>query len=148
MRSLLAFIALVAGIGSAAAGGFGAADHLSDCAGGADKTCLFERRVLAEQWPKALAGHYPSQRNVAFCLANGCYGAVGVDPVMACAWRTVILASGAPEIEQSDRDNYVADCRKALSAGDLAMAKAMAWRLYIAVYGREPDAALPVPPAR
>lgn len=125
--------------GSAIAADFGFEGRLTDCRDDTDKTCMFERNTLLEQWPKALAGHYPSQRNIAFCLADGCYGAVSVDPVMSCAWRIVILASGAKDIEKSDHDNYMLGCRMALSTAEQAEAKKTAWDLFYAIYGRVPQ---------
>lgn len=146
MYALLLALLLSLYIGPARAGeDYDFLDHLTDCAADSDSTCVFERGVLREQWPQALAGHYPSQRNVAFCLSNGCYGAVRVDRVLACAWRIVILGSGVPQIEDSDRANYSAACRFAISPDDLEIAKDIAWRLFIRIYGHAPDPTLKAP---
>jgi hypothetical protein len=139
MRLLLLVASLCLSAGTAVAADYSAAANFTDCQGGTDKGCLFQQNVLKEQWPQALAGHYPSQRNVAFCLADGCYGAVRPDPIMSCAWRIVIMASGARELEKSDRDNYLMACAASLSSADLAAAKKSAWDLFYAIYGRTPS---------
>jgi hypothetical protein len=79
----------------------------------ADETssCVSDRADFANnQWPKAYSGDYQAQRNVAFCLSDGCYGAVQVNKLAACAWRRVILASGHDGVEDGDVRNMKLDC--------------------------------------
>ena len=59
--------------------------------------------------------------------------------MLACAWRIVILASGAREIEQSDRDNYAFACKMNISTAEHAAAKRYAWDLFYDIYGRTPE---------
>ena len=101
------------------------ADLLADCTVSKDPACTGEQAVLAAQWPKALSGELLSLRNFAFCLADGCYGALKVDPVKACALRIVVAAIGDGPVQQTDRDNFNQDCGP-LGADDQQVAKVMA----------------------
>lgn len=51
-----------------------------------------------------------SLRNFAFCLSDGCYGALKVDHVRACALRIVVAAIGDGPVMQSDRDSFDQEC--------------------------------------
>jgi hypothetical protein len=64
--------------------------------------CEHTLKSFPEDYRKAIAGDYQGQRNVAFCLQNGCKGAVEKRAVLACAWRKVILASAHLEIGDTD----------------------------------------------
>jgi hypothetical protein len=68
-------------------------------------------------WPKAWSGDYQGQRNAAFCRANGCDGAVQVNQVEACAWRTVIVETQPELTEDTDANNFKIDCGKLDPAG-------------------------------
>jgi hypothetical protein len=128
---LLGFLSVV----PAAAGEFDA-PPLRDCGPTSDSGCTYERQVLSDQWPKALQGDYQAQRNIAFCQADGCYDAMQVDKVRACAWRMVILASGDPSVEQGDLDNYASACRMDLSTDEQQAARSTAEHLFILIYAR------------
>lgn len=110
--SLALFLAISAGASPAfAAGGVPAfADLLADCTKSDDPACAGQQTVLASQWPKALAGNTLALRNFAFCLADGCYGALKVDPVKACALRIVVAVAMGRDIGTEDRDNFDRAC--------------------------------------
>lgn len=101
------------------------ADLLADCAASKDTACAGEQTVLAGQWPKALSGDLLSLRNFAFCLADGCYGALKVDHVKACALRIVVAAIGNGSVPQADRDSFDQECGP-LGPDDQQTAKIMA----------------------
>jgi len=117
---------LLAGILPAAAESAG--DYMgASCADG-DATCERTQKDFEKWFPEAYKGDYQSQRNVAFCLATGCDGAILVKPIKACAWRAVIVSSGSPEVDQSDTTNLDQDCGK-LSPTEVEAAKAQADRI-------------------
>lgn len=74
---------------------------------------------------KALTGDYQSQRNLAYYLTTGEEG-VKADPVMACAWRIVILKSNHPQADASDTGNKQFDCDRKLTPAQLRQAKGQA----------------------
>lgn len=74
---------------------------------------------------KALAGDYQAQRNLAYYLTTGEEG-VKADPVMACAWRIVILKSGHPQADASDTGNKQFDCDRKLTPQQLRQAEGQA----------------------
>ena len=112
MRALLlAFLLVVSGLPALAADGVPAyADLLADCTKSDDPACAGQQTVLAPQWPKALAGDLLALRNFAFCLADGCYGALKVDPVKACALRIVVAVAMGRDIGTEDHDNFDRTC--------------------------------------
>jgi outer membrane murein-binding lipoprotein Lpp len=76
-------------------------------------------------WPKAWRGDYQGQRKVASCRANGCGGAVKVDPIEGCAWRLVINSMNADKADEGDVSNLQHDCSGLDPAeNDLAETKA------------------------
>jgi hypothetical protein len=74
---------------------------------------------------KALAGDYQAQRNLAYYLTTGEEG-VKADPVMACAWRIVILKSGHSQADASDTGNKQFDCDRKLTPAQLRQAEGRA----------------------
>lgn len=66
-------------------------------------------QISQQDWPLAWKGDLDAQRNVAFCLSDGCDGAVIIDDVAACSWQTV-LASADPllttSIDAANLDNF------------------------------------------
>lgn len=85
---------------------------------------------------RALAGDYQSQRNIAWCFIDGCYGVEPIDDVRACAWRLIIAAAKNPKSDASDVDNVRIDCDQALTPEDRASAAAKAQTLFRKIYGR------------
>ncbi len=67
--------------------------------------------ALAELEKKALAGDYQAQRNLAYSLAIGADGAP-YEPVKACAWRAVIIASASSKVSDGDHRNVQQNCGK------------------------------------
>ncbi|PNG49197.1 MULTISPECIES: hypothetical protein [unclassified Variovorax] len=63
-----------------------------------------------------MTGDYQAQRNVAYWLSGGNAGAPPLDPIRACAWRYVILASGNRQVDDSDVSNKQLYCDKRLDA--------------------------------
>lgn len=58
---------------------------------------------------KAKGGDYQAQRNTAYSLATGAQGAP-YNPVRACAWYALILFSGNPKVNDSDKGNVDLYC--------------------------------------
>lgn len=85
----------------------------------------------------AMTGDYQAQRNTAFCLSSGqCKGLIAPRPLDACAWRFVILGSGASQVDQSDVGNYRTDCVEKLNEDERAAAQRKANVLFQQVYKR------------
>lgn len=70
----------------------------------------------------AFSGDYQAQRNLAYTLSTG----IPHNQVLACAWRIVIVESGALEVDQSDVGNKAHDCDRKLDEVGLTAAKAQA----------------------
>ena len=83
---------------------------------------------------RAKAGDYQSQRNIAWCYIDGCYGVEPIDDVRACAWRLVIAAAKHPKSDASDADNVRIDCDQALTPDDRATAVEAARKLFLEIY--------------
>jgi hypothetical protein len=74
---------------------------------------------------QALSGDYQAQRNLAYYLSTGAEGH-SKNPVMACAWRIVILKSGGTKVDDSDRGNKSFDCDQKLTSQQLSDAETQA----------------------
>lgn len=85
---------------------------------GADTFCKSSAKQFREEFPRALRGNYDAQRNVAFCFLTGCDGAIVQDRPRGCAWRAIIIASGSPKIDTSDRANFDGSCRGKLTGSE------------------------------
>lgn len=83
---------------------------------------------------RAMGGDYQSQRNIAWCYIDGCYGVEPIDDVKACAWRLVIAAAKHPRSDASDVDNVRIDCDQALAPEDRAQALDKAQALFQKIY--------------
>ena len=83
---------------------------------------------------RAMSGDYQSQRNIAWCFVDGCYGVEPIDDVRACAWRLVIASAKAPQSDASDPDNVRIDCDQALTPEDRATAVEKAKVLFQKIY--------------
>mgnify|MGYP006951112573 CR=1 FL=1 len=77
----------------------------------------------------AMAGDYQDQRNLAFALTGGYGSEIPKNPILACAWRLVILASGDRRVDEGDVGNKQLYCDKRLDADSQAAAKAQAEKL-------------------
>lgn len=89
----------------------------------------------------AFNGDYQAQRNLAYTLATG----IPHNPILACAWRIVIVESGAMQVDQSDIGNKAADCDRKLDADGITAARAQAKSLQEQIDAR--SAILEAPPA-
>lgn len=76
------------------------------------------------------SGQYQGQRNVAFCLSDGCSGAIRVNKILGCAWRFVILESGHFSIDTTDTSNLQYYCgQEHIDKAGLMAAEAQAKRI-------------------
>lgn len=110
-RLLAAFAAL--GLSSAALSqGLGqlATPELQPCETARDRNwCRHGLKTVREQLPLAREGQYQAMRNIAFCLIDGCDGAVKPDRAGGCGWRRAILqVHGGPggRADRSDQANF------------------------------------------
>jgi hypothetical protein len=72
--------------------------------------CNSQRKEWIDDYRLAIKGDYQGQRNVAFCLGDGCDGAVTRNTVLSCAWRLVIVRSGHLDLGWSDFQNLKDKC--------------------------------------
>lgn len=76
-----------------------------------DTLCETTRALFeARDWPKAWQGDYEAQRNVAFCLGNGCDGAVLIDQTSSCAWRGALIEMNKLEATDMDAASLEQEC--------------------------------------
>lgn len=79
----------------------------------ADTLCETTKVAFVRRdWPGAWRGDYDAQQNVAYCLSNGCDGAVQLDTSAGCAWRDVIIKSNSDSATSLDADKQDAACSK------------------------------------
>lgn len=97
--------------------------------------CHHTQAMLAIELPFAYEGNYQAQRNVSYCLWDGCQGAIVPVKTLGCAWRIVILASGSPKADDTDMMNLRA-CAGALDPAQFSVTRAQAARLFETVYDR------------
>ncbi len=111
MRTHLA-LALLATLSTSVAAGASEAERYTSLCIPADgrEACLQGRARFIETYEKAIRQDYTAQRNVAYMLGNKLGDAVPTDRVHACAWRMVIVLSGSPKVDSSDRGNMDLDC--------------------------------------
>ncbi|CAA0087591.1 Uncharacterised protein [Starkeya nomas] len=107
------------------------------CAG-ADEATSCKKMIsrLEADNRKAWKGDYQGQRNVAFCLSDGCGNMVLPNRSLGCAWRIVIIASGSPKVDTTDIGNLKVYCGK-LDAAERSAAQAQAATLFRTIYKRE-----------
>jgi hypothetical protein len=77
---------------------------------------------------QAMVGDYQAQRNLAYSLVMGIEG-YSKDPIMACAWRIIIVRSGHSEADASDITNEDFDCNQKLTPEQIEQAEQQATRL-------------------
>ena len=89
--------------------------------------CDLARTEWVQDYRLAISGDYQGQRNVAFCLRDGCDGAVRPNPVLSCAWRQVILKAGHLDLASTDFSNVKLLCTpQKLGTDEAAAADAQA----------------------
>jgi hypothetical protein len=107
---------------------FGLRDDASD-------VCLTDKAPMTVDFDFAYKGLYQAQRNMAYCMLSTCHGVLFENKNLGCAWRIVILASGDPEVDDSDSSN-LEFCWDKLSASEKLASKAQAGRLFELIYKR------------
>lgn len=130
---LIAALAVAAGVWSGGAAAGEVESLMGTCAG--ETFCIASAAQFRREYPQAWRGNYQAQRNVAYCLITGCDGAVRQNELMGCAWRLVILASGAPQTDRSD-GVHMRICRDRLSPEEAVAVLARANAIFRRVYGR------------
>ncbi|WP_137136607.1 hypothetical protein [Rhizobium sp. FKY42] len=102
---------------------------------GDDPMCEPSRATMFVDAKYAYQGVYQAQRNLAFCLDDGCYGAAIPNRNLSCAWRIVIAASGNTKVDALDLTSLKA-CLSQLDAAGLAAARTQAAAIFKSVYKR------------
>lgn len=132
MRHAIAAIALL--VTASTANAQNVDDHLKICTG--DQFCESSQDQFKKWFPKAYEKDYQGQRNVSYCLATGCDGAVQQNRPLGCAWRVVIIASGSSRVDSTDTGFFDAYCRNRLSSSEMAQMRSQADALFRQIYKR------------
>lgn len=104
----------------------------SPCAFAEDQPrCETKIKGFTEDLPKANQGDYIAQREVAFCYATGCNGAISVDLIKACTWQTIIVST--EKSDNSDASNFRSQCGQ-LNEIDRNLARNNALGLFGKIY--------------
>ena len=85
--------------------------------------------------PRARTGDASAQRELAECYRRGCAD-ISANPVLACAWGIVLVASGHPQVTPADSDHRRRDC-ESLTPAQQSAAAAQARVLFQNIYRRE-----------
>ncbi len=75
-------------------------------------------------YASAMRGNYQAQRNLAYGYSAAPYPGQQINPILACAWRIVILESGDELIDGGDVSNYKVDCNLDDASQSAAQAQA------------------------
>lgn len=86
----------------------------------------------------AMKGDYQAQRNLAFGYASFPYEGQVKNPMLACAWYTVVLNSGSPMLGAGDVGNVNVYCGK-LDPASRTAAEEQGRVLFRQVYKRPPN---------
>jgi hypothetical protein len=130
LHALLSAAVLTFAVGTARAQN--AEDDLRIC-DGSTAFCDSSQQQFKTWFPRAYQKDYQGQRNVSFCLTDGCDGAVQVNKPLGCAWRFVILASGSPKVDSTDTGFFDSRYRK-FSEGETLPMKSQADALFRQIY--------------
>lgn len=65
-----------------------------------DAACIAASQEIEPQLRPARRGDYQAMRNIAFCMWDGCDGAVEIDRKGSCAWRRRIA-----RLKRADRND-------------------------------------------
>ena len=87
-----------------------------------------QENFVHDDWRRAHHGDIERAANVAFCLADEDNCGVEANPVQSCAWDMAIIASGSPDVGETQADHMQVHCRD-LDEASLAAAKVRALRL-------------------
>lgn len=85
----------------------------------------------------AMKGDYQAQRNLAYGYASFPYEGQIKNPMLACAWYTVVLNSGSPMLGPGDVGNVNVYCGK-LDALSRSAAEEQSRVLFSQIYKRKP----------
>lgn len=96
-----------------------------------DSVCKADTSNVAADYQKAMQGDYQAQRNTAWSF-NGSSPYVEADPVQACAWRKVIMASRPADARFADAEQLRIEC-SGLKPNDLASADQLSARILSAI---------------
>lgn len=98
------------------------APSLGICADGAKgEDCRVAQYFwVTRDWPQAHRGDIEAVRNVAFCLSTSCDGAIFPKHVQGCAWRMMVINSGAVVVDDTDTANAQNECGQLNQAGRYA----------------------------
>lgn len=111
---------------------------LGECSVAAnERMCNANHDEFISDYRLAFKKDYQAQRNVAFCLIDGCDGAVKINKPLGCAWRIVILASGSQKLDASDRMNYDIMCKGKLDNTEALVFEGQAQELFRAIYKKK-----------
>ena len=135
--AVLSLAMLVAAAGTAVGSELGSdrwVRSVEQCTDKDPRWCAALHKQMTEEWPQALKGDYQAQRNVSYCLVDGCDGLVERSKLLGCAWRAVILVSGSPKITDSDLTFFDRLCLRGLTPVELEVSKAQAARIFAEVY--------------
>jgi hypothetical protein len=116
-------------------------DHLRLCPAD-NQFCEGSKEQFKQWFPKAYQKDYQGQRNVSFCLADGCDGAVQKNRPLGCAWRLVIITSGSQRVESTDTGFFDAYCKGKLSNVEMVQMRSQAGELFKKIYNRPLPAGL------
>lgn len=70
------------------------------------------RPMFKEVEGLAFKGDYQAQRNLAYGYSSAPYPGQERSPMLACAWRTVIIRSGSKRVNETDVGNHQVYCDK------------------------------------
>jgi hypothetical protein len=114
-----------------------ASDYVTHCHSADTQWCESSKKQFIKEYPEALKGDYQAQRNVSFCLNDGCDGSVQKNKTLGCAWRLVLLASGSPKVNELDVRNWTSMCTSKLDTLEMSIVRSQANSLFQTVYGRD-----------
>lgn len=69
-------------------------------------------RTFKEVRALAMQGNYQAQRNLAYSYSSRPYDGQDMNPILGCAWRTVIIQSGNEKVNETDVGNHEVYCGK------------------------------------
>jgi hypothetical protein len=82
------------------------APSLQSCEVAVDKNwCRHGLQSMQKELPGARQGNYQAMRNVAWCMVDGCEGAVRRDRAGGCAWRRAIMQLHGHQGGRADRSD-------------------------------------------
>lgn len=68
------------------------------------------RATFEEVRAMAYRGDYQAQRNLAYGYSSASYAGQDKNPILACAWRIVLIKSGNEKVDETDVGNHKVYC--------------------------------------